>query len=106
MKIKFVTDEVVEQLTTRGRRGLNLPWAEFIEELYKHPNRWAEFPHKVNASSSAYSQIDKFKDIEARVTGGNNLSKLHVDKKQWTVLLRYVPENSGKTRNGKSSLQE
>ena len=104
MQLKFVEDSIVEELTSRGRRHDRLPWAQFIEELYKHPNRWAEFPHKINATASAYANINKFKNIEVRVTGGNNLGKNHPDKKQWTVFLRFVPENPGKTRNGKNSL--
>jgi hypothetical protein len=106
MEIKFVEDNIVEMLTARGRRGQNLPWSEFIEELYKHPDRWAEFPYKVNASATAYVHIEKFKNIEVRLTGGNNLAKMHPDKKQWTVFMRFVPENPGKTRNGKTALQK
>lgn len=106
MELKFVEDSIVQELTSRGRRGHNLPWAEFIEELYKHPNRWAEFPHKVNASASAYVNIERFKNIEVRLTGGNNLRKTHPDKKQWTVFLRFVPENPGKTSKTKSSLDK
>ena len=93
MEIKFVEDDIVEMLTGRGRRGQNLPWSEFIEELYKHPDRWAEFPHKVNSSATAYVHIEKFKNIEVRLTGGNNLAKTHPDKKQWTVFMKFVPEN-------------
>jgi hypothetical protein len=50
--------------------------------------------------------IEKFKNIEVRLTGGNNLAKTHPDKKQWTVFMKFVPENPGKTGNGKSSLQK
>ncbi len=104
MQLKFIPDTIVEELTNRGRRGSNMPWAEFVEELYKHPNRWAEFPHKVNASASAYANTEKFTNIEVRVSGGNNLAKNHADKKQWTVFLRFVPEeNPGKTTKPKSS---
>jgi hypothetical protein len=74
MELKFVEDNIVEMLTGRGRRGQNLPWSEFIEELYKHPERWAEFPHKVNSSATAYVHIEKFQNIEVRLTGGNNLA--------------------------------
>jgi hypothetical protein len=102
MEIKFVTDETIAELTNRGRRGNNLPWAEFIEELYKHPNRWAEFPYKVNTSASAYAPASKFKDIEIRVSGGNNLRKNHKDKKQWTVFLRFVPEIPAKIEEPKA----
>jgi hypothetical protein len=102
MELKFVEDSIVELLTTRGRRGQNLPWTEFIEELYKHPERWAEFPHKVNSSATAYVHIEKFQNIEVRLTGGNNLAKTHPDKKQWTVFMKFVPETPAKIEEPKA----
>lgn len=107
MQLKFVSDEMVTELTSRGNRTKAIVWTEFIEELYKHPNRWAEFPHKVNASASAYAATTRFKNIEVRLSGGNNLAKTHPDKKQWTVFLRFVPEEKpGKTVKTKSSLDK
>lgn len=88
MKLKFVDDSVV-----RGTgRPNKYPWAEFIEELYKHPNRWAEFPIAVANSTSAYRVKEQYADIEVTVSGGNNLAADHPDKAAWTVYLRYVPK--------------
>lgn len=66
MKLQFVADEVVIG-QTRGRKPA-YPWAEFFEELYKHPGKWAKFPFEVKNAASAYGQAKKFKDIEARCT--------------------------------------
>lgn len=91
MKIKFVTDEEVNAI--RPGTYPSIPWAPFIEELYKHPNQWAEFNEKVNQASSAYNVRNTYKDIEVRLTGGNALPINHPDKKPWTVYLRYVPSD-------------
>jgi hypothetical protein len=87
MEIKFVTEEEIAQ--KRGRKE-KYPWAEFVEELYKYPNRWAEFPMRISNSASAYRVPQRFKDIEMRVSGGNNLANDHPDKLEWTVYLKYV----------------
>jgi hypothetical protein len=88
MKIKFVEDTVVAQ--GRGRKAQH-DFAAFIEELYKFPNQWAEFPEKVSFASSAYRISEQFKDIEVVCQGGNALAKDNPNKKLWTVYLRYVP---------------
>jgi hypothetical protein len=96
MKLKFVSDDVVR--SGGGRRSV-YPWAEFIEELYKHPNRWAEFPMQVPHSAIAYRVREKYADIEVTITGGNNLSSDHPDKRYWTVYLAYTPKTG--PQNGK-----
>lgn len=88
MKLKFVDDSVI-----RGPgRTSRYPWTEFIEELYKHPNKWAEFPMTVNSSVTAYRVREQYADIEVAVSGGNNLPIDDPNKKEWTVYLRYVPK--------------
>jgi hypothetical protein len=88
MKLKFVEDTVVAQ--GRGRKAGH-DFAAFIEELYKFPNQWAEFPEKVSFASSAYRISEQFTDIEVVCQGGNALAKSNPAKKNWTVYLRYVP---------------
>lgn len=89
MELKFVEDSIVA--SNRGKHA-KYPWSEFIEELYKHPGKWAEFPMKINNSISAYRVQDQYKDIIVRVKDGNNLAASHEDKLYWTVYLRYEPE--------------
>jgi hypothetical protein len=38
-----------------------------------------------------------FVDIEVKITGGNSFRVDHPDKKQWTVFVRYVPDNESET---------
>jgi hypothetical protein len=102
MEIKFVSDEKVKELEYIGTKKKTKIWTDFMEELYKHPNRWAEFPVKVNSSASAYAQLKKFKDIEIKLMGGNNLAKNHPDKKQWTVFIRFTPETPAKIEDTKA----
>lgn len=92
MKLKFVTEEEINKLP-RGR-GPAKPYAEFIEELYKHPNRWAEFPEKISSSSSIATIRKRFKDIDVKMSGGNQLPVDHPDKKNWTLYLRYTPSET------------
>jgi hypothetical protein len=87
MKIKFI-DHMPPK---RGPKS-KYPWAEFIEELYKHPNRWAEFPMLVAHSITAYNVSQRFADIEVSISGGNNFAIDNPNKKDWTVYLRYVPK--------------
>jgi hypothetical protein len=101
MELKFVSDEALAGLTT-GSRVKKIMWTGFMEELYKHPNKWAEFPIKVNSSASAYSAIARFAQVEAKLAGGNNLGKNHPDKKQWTVYVRFVPETPAKIEEPKA----
>jgi hypothetical protein len=89
MKLKFVADETVAALGL-GRASRS-KYSEIIEELYKHPNRWIEYPEKIGSATNAVHIRKRFKDIEARVTGGNNLKIDHPDKKMWTLYLRYTP---------------
>ena len=96
MKLKFLTDNEIARVSLRGR-DMSHNWAPFIEELYKHPNRWAEFPEKVNHSAQAYKVTQMYKDIEVKITGGNGHRVDHPDKKQWTVFVRYVPDNESET---------
>jgi hypothetical protein len=96
MKLKFISDSDMARVAMRGR-DMSHNWAPFIEELYKHPNRWAEFPEKVNHSAQAYKVTQMFVDIEVKITGGNSFRVDHPDKKQWTVFVRYVPDNESET---------
>jgi hypothetical protein len=96
MKLKFVSDKEIAMISLRGR-DMSHKWTPFIEELYKHPNKWAEFPEKVNHSAQAYKVTQMFKDIEVKITGGNAHRVDHPDKKQWTVFVRYVPDNEADT---------
>jgi len=88
MELKFVEDEIVAANQGKNRK---YPWAEFIEELYKHPNRWAEFPMKINNSITGYRVQETYKDIIVKLADGNNLAAAHPDKQYWTVYLRYEP---------------
>jgi hypothetical protein len=89
MKLKFVSDEEIKRLTPGVRLGYD--WATFIEELYKHPNQWAEFPERIKSANTGYAVRNNYKDIEVKVTGGNGLSINDPEKKLWTVYLRYTP---------------
>lgn len=96
MKLRFVTDREIERVSLQGRQ-LSYNWVPFIEELYKHPHRWAEFPEKVNHSAQAYKVTQRYTDVEVKITGGNGHRLDHPDKKQWTVYVRYVPDNTAET---------
>ena len=96
MKLKFLTDKQVAEASLRAR-DMSHNWAPFIEELYKHPNRWAEFPEKVNHSAQAYRVTELYKDIQVKITGGNSHRVDHPDKKQWTVFVKYVPDDTSET---------
>lgn len=89
MKLKFVDDAVIENIR-QGRTKYSM-FTETIEELYKHPNQWVEFHSKVASATAVVAIRKRYKDIETRVSGGNNLAANHPDKKLWTVYLRYVP---------------
>ena len=89
MKIKFVDDAVIAN-ASRGRKS-SYPWAEFIEELYKHPNKWAEFPIQIGTATTAYRIEEQYANIKVLCTGGNQLSNSHPDKKLWTVYLKFEP---------------
>lgn len=91
MEIKFVELSEIEAKRTRARTT-RYKFSEFIEELYKHPNQWAEFPQKVNNSTSAYRVQTMFKDIKVLITGGNNLPAGSPGKQEWTVYLCYVKD--------------
>lgn len=91
MKLKFVSDEEISKISVGKASMYN--WAEFIEELYKYPNQWAEFPQKVPSPNSAYRLRDIYNDIEVKVSGGNWVAASHPDKKHWTVYIRYVPQD-------------
>ena len=74
------------------QRQTRYNWSEFIEQLYKHPNKWAEFPQKVTNSASAYRVQATFKDIRVIVTRGNNLPSDNEKKVAWTVYMCYSTE--------------
>lgn len=88
LKLKFVEDSEVN--AGRGRRS-SYDFASFIEELYKHPNKWAEFPEKIPSSNTAQRLKTQYKDIEVVTSGGNGLGLTNPDKKMWTVYIRYTP---------------
>jgi hypothetical protein len=90
MKLKFVSEKEIGQ--KGGGRKSVYPWAEFMEEIYKHPNDWAEFPMTVPHAAMAYKQKEKYADIEIILRHGNNLALDHKDKRWWTVYIRYVPK--------------
>lgn len=87
MKIKFVN---IDDIPNRGKRS-EYNWSEFIEELYKYPNQWAEFPKKIANSTTAYRVKEAYNDIDVKIAGGNNLAKHHPNKQHWTVYLCYTP---------------
>lgn len=89
MKLKFVADEEIKR--TYRRKSAAIDFTPFIEELYKHPNKWAEYPDKINNSTQAYRIRKQFNDIEVIITGGNNLAAGNPDKKLWTLYIRYTP---------------
>lgn len=90
MELKFVKDSEISKIAT-GRKA-RYEWAEVIEELYKHPNKWAEVPFQVVNASSAYTVNKRFTDIEVMCTGGNALPEGHPEGRLWTVYLRYTPK--------------
>lgn len=89
VKLKFVEDSIVK--ASDGRRQSLEKFVEFIEELYKHPGKWAEYPEPINHSATLYRIKDRFADIEVALRGGNNLATDHPDKKAWTAYIRYAP---------------
>lgn len=80
MKLEFINES---EMNSRGRKKI-YPWDTFFEELYKHPNQWAVFPHKMPSPSVAYVTARKYKDIEIRTSRVDGAT-------QWTVYFRYVP---------------
>ena len=91
MKLNFIDDKVV-YANGRGRKN-DHNFSEFIEELYKFPNRWAEFPEKINFATMGYRLTAQFKDIEVRCANGNNLKTTDPEKLKWTVYIRYTPKS-------------
>ena len=89
VKLKFVEDIVVK--ASDGRRQTLEKFTEFIEELYKHPGKWAEYPEPINHSATLYRIKDRFTDIEVALRGGNNFAIEHPEKKAWTAYIRYMP---------------
>lgn len=99
MKIEFVEDSVVEQLSLDLRRSpLVTALTDTIEELYKNPNRWAKLAIKWPSSSQIYISVRKFKDVEVRLSGGNNLKKHDPDKRDWDIYLRFSPKPGPKSK--------
>jgi cytochrome c len=92
MKIKFVEDSIVQ--ASDGRRQSLEKFGQFIEELYKYPNQWAEYPEPINHSATIYRLKERFKDIEVALRGGNNFAIDHPEKKAWTAYIRYVPDST------------
>ena len=90
--MKWVDDSVIDKIKV-GRAG-KYDVADFIEQLYANPNKWAEYPQKVGSHDWGYKIPNRFANIEVKQTGGNNLSASHPDKKAWTVYMRYVPVQS------------
>lgn len=90
MELKFVPDEEVAGMT-RGRKNLH-DWGAFLTELKSHPNRWVEFPDRVNYPNTAYRIAQTNKDYEVKVMGGNHLNVGDPAKLKWKVILRYVPQ--------------
>lgn len=97
--MKFVDDAVVENLQSGSRRNNKI--TEFIEELYQHPNRWAEYPEGIVSPSGMYRYARKYADIEIRIAGGNLLPKHHPEKRLWTAYLRFVPKPGPKKKTQK-----
>lgn len=89
MKLKFVN---ATEIGGRGRKSI-YAFDEFIEELYKFPNQWAEFPEQIGFASQAYRLSERFADIEIVCSGGNALAKTHPNKKNWTVYIKYSPKD-------------
>lgn len=88
--LKFVDEQTVKQAATRGRNAYD--WTSIIEELYAHPNQWAEIDRKIGFSTVAYRIKEKYEGIEVMCTGGNNLSMSNPEKKLWTIYMRFVPK--------------
>lgn len=97
--MKFVEDAVIERLQSGSRRNEQL--VAFIEELYQHPNRWAQYPEGIVSPSGMYRQARKYADIEVRIAGGNLLPKHHPDKILWTAYFRFVPKPGPKIKGPK-----
>jgi hypothetical protein len=81
MKIEFVDQD---QLRKAGRRE-TLPWTEFFEELYKHPNSelWAAFPIKLKTPSAAYAAAKRFKDMVVTCKNTDD---------GWLAFAKYAPK--------------
>ena len=84
MKLKFLTDTQMAQASLRTR-DMSHNWAPFIEELYKHPNRWAEFPEKVNHSAQAYRVTELYKDIFKTTAGTVTASRTETTFPSWVA---------------------
>lgn len=61
------------------------PWADFFEALYKHPNRWAEFPYMVTSPSSGYYQAKQYNNIDCRTTRD-------IESGKWVLYFRFNQE--------------
>ncbi len=88
--IEWVDESEVNKIT-RGRT-LNYDPTPVIEQLYANPMQWAKLPVALNHSTQVQRIKTRFKNIEVKATGGNNLATTHPDKRRWTVFVRYNPD--------------
>lgn len=84
MEIKFVDNP------SGGRRGRpsQYPWSEFFEELYKHPNKWGQFPNVFHNTSTPHSAVRRFKDVSLRLNSD-------VDSEGNTIYIAYFKYSPG-----------
>jgi hypothetical protein len=93
MEIKWVDDEVINNIRKGANSDMIPKFEKFLEELKKNPNRWAEYPDKVNSQPWAQKMRARYAGVETKATGGNSLKIGDPNKKLWTVYFRYVEEN-------------
>ena len=92
MEIKWVKDSVVDRIKAgkKANSGASALFKDMLVELRKRPNSWAEFPVKLAHATTARQWLEKHKNVEIKVTGGNGLPKADPNKKDWTVYVRVV----------------
>jgi hypothetical protein len=91
MEIEWVDDKVVDVIKKGSRKeGATNTMREMYQVLKENPNVWAKFPTPIAANASVARWKEIFPGLEAKVTGGNQLSPKDPNKKWWTVYVRYV----------------
>jgi len=85
MELNF--NEPPEQLRGRNATGANI-MREFLDELAKHPNRWAEYPMKIRSSSFHARYRRANPEYEFRIA----INQITEKGKEWTLFVRFIGE--------------
>lgn len=94
MNIKWVDDEVINNIKRGNKESLIPQFEKFLAELKKNPNRWAEYPEKIASQPWVVKMGKRYAGLETKVTGGNSLRLDDPNKKLWTAYFRYVGEDN------------